>query len=175
MQYDHSQWIFTASDLSGFSSCRHKSFLAYHAALHQIEPAADNTLQRVALHAVQKLHTTFRLLLSERYGPVLTLPDPSEYAHRSDAVKQTLDAVQSGSAVIENAVLMDVPWFTSVDFLIRLPASPTDPIRYGAAQITPGYHISHSVQWRFLLSAWLLGRATHSLPADGFILLGNQE
>jgi len=119
----------TATDLSGFNECSHKTVLELAVAFGQLERPGVNEIERLMLER-RGLEHEARVLgkLTETRTPVVQITSGSDEASRMRAAEATERAMESGAEVIAQGVLLHQNWFGRPDFLLKEPGAS----RFGA-------------------------------------------
>lgn len=115
-QYGNGQILYSPSDLVTFLGCHHASFLDVKALSEDMETTeaspTDQLMQKKGLE-----HEAFYLQrLKNESKTVAEIPKGQNL---QDRAKLTLDALQSGTDVIYQAVFFAAPWRGDADFLIK--------------------------------------------------------
>ncbi len=124
-----SELSLSATDLSGFSECEHKTTLDLAVAFGQLDRPGENEIERKMLEKRGFEHEARVLehLQATRQGVVKITMGPGD-ASRTDAVRATEQAMQDGADVIAQGVLIHQSWFGRPDFLLKVPGES----RFGA-------------------------------------------
>ncbi|HEX3775438.1 MAG TPA: TM0106 family RecB-like putative nuclease [Polyangiaceae bacterium] len=119
----------SATDLSGFSECAHKTELELAVAFGKLERPGVNELERLMLEKRGFEHEARVLAqLGERFPNVVKIAAGPGEASRSEAARATETAMAEGAQVIAQGVLARGNWFGRPDFLLKQPGQS----RFGA-------------------------------------------
>ena len=126
---DGGELSFSATDLSGFSECEHKTVLELGVALGQLQRPGENELERRMLEKRGFEHEArvFEHLARTRPDIAEITMGPGD-ASRAEAVLATQQAMARGADVIAQGVLVNERWFGRPDFLLKVDR----PSRLGA-------------------------------------------
>ncbi|HEY0466576.1 MAG TPA: TM0106 family RecB-like putative nuclease [Polyangiaceae bacterium] len=119
----------SATDLSSFNECEHKTVLEFAVAMRQLDRPGENELERRMLEKRGFEHEArvFEYFAAARKDIAEISMGPSD-ASRAEAVLATQQAMARGAEVIAQAVLVNERWFGRPDFLLRVDK----PSRLGA-------------------------------------------
>jgi uncharacterized protein len=119
----------SATDLSGFSECEHKTVLELAVAFGQLKRPGENEIERKMLEKRGFEHEA-RVLehLRATHERVVTITMGPGEASRAEAVLATERAMAAGADVITQGVLIAGQWFGRPDFLLKVPGES----RFGA-------------------------------------------
>ena len=126
---DGSGLSLSATDLSGFNECEHKTVLELGVALGQLQRPGENELERRMLEKRGFEHEArvFEHLARTRPDIAEITMGPGD-ASRAEAVLATQQAMARGADVIAQGVLVNEHWFGRPDFLLKVDR----PSRLGA-------------------------------------------
>ena len=118
----------TATDLSGFGECQHKSVLELAASFGELQRPGENELERRLLEKRGFEHEArvFEHLLKTHPDVVEITLGPGD-ASRAVAVRETEAAMARGAQLIAQGVLSSGRWFGRPDFLLKV----LQPSRFG--------------------------------------------
>ena len=124
-----SELSLSATDLSGFSECEHKTTLDLAVAFGRLDRPGENEIERKMLEKRGFEHEARVLehLQATRRGVVKINAGPGD-ASRAEAARATEQAMQNGADVIAQGVLIHQSWFGRPDFLLKI----TGESRFGA-------------------------------------------
>jgi predicted RecB family nuclease len=112
----------SATELSGFSECRHHTWLNLGVARGERLRPGQNELERLLLERRGRAHEARVLALYEARGlqvVKLSGAPPGDPEARDRAAAQSWSAMQSGADVIYQATLLDGAWTGRPDFLLK--------------------------------------------------------
>ena len=111
----------SATDLSGFSECEHKTVLDLAVALGQLDRVGENEIERKMLERRGYEHEArvFEFLQATRRDVAEITMGPNQ-ASREEAARATEAAMARGAQVIAQGVLLGERWFGRPDFLLRV-------------------------------------------------------
>jgi uncharacterized protein len=123
MHLSSSTLILSATDLSGFSECEHKTLLDLAVAQRKLERPGQNELERKMLE-LRGIEHEKRVLAhyetsSRKVVRVPQRPRSSE-ADLIEAAKATEAAMQAGADVVYQGVFFDGGWLGRPDFLLKV-------------------------------------------------------
>jgi len=126
---DGSGLSLSATDLSGFSECEHKTVLEFGVALGKLERPGENEIERRMLEKRGFEHEArvFEHLARTSQDIVEIAMGPGA-GSRAAAVAETQQAMARGAQVIAQGVLVNERWFGRPDFLLKVD----QPSRLGA-------------------------------------------
>ncbi len=126
---DGSGLSLSATDLSGFSECEHKTVLELAVALGQLARPGENEIERRMLEKRGFEHEArvFEYLAATRTEIAEIALGPGD-ASRAEAVLATEQAMARGAQLIAQGVLANEHWFGRPDFLLKVDK----PSRFGA-------------------------------------------
>jgi len=118
---DGGELSFSATDLSGFSECEHKTVLELAVALRQLTRPGENEIERRMLERRGFEHEArvFEHLAQARREVAEITLSPGD-ASRAGAVLATRQAMERGAQLITQGVLVNGRWFGRPDFLLRV-------------------------------------------------------
>src|SRR5450432_3862492 len=120
MQYLSNDLLLSATDLSHFLGCRHRTALEMDAAAKVLKrPHFDDPLMEL-LFLRGLAHE--RAYVDELRDAGRTILDLSEIEGRTNQVDATLAAMRAGTDVIAQGALRHGEWFGKPDLLLRTPA-----------------------------------------------------
>ncbi|MEO6600506.1 MAG: nuclease, partial [Polyangiaceae bacterium] len=128
MRQSGSELTLSATDLSGFSECEHKSMLELAVSFGKLERPGENEIERRML---EKRGFEHEARVFEHL--VATYPDVAEIsmgpgaASRAQAARDTEAAMARGASLIAQGVFVSEHWFGRPDFLLRVAR----PSRFG--------------------------------------------
>jgi len=112
--------IVSATDLSGFSECAHKTVLELAVAFGELPRPGTNEIERLMLEKRGFEHEARVLAFLRAQGrDVVTISAGPGDSSRADAVLATEAAMASGAEVIAQGVLARGQWFGRPDFLLK--------------------------------------------------------
>ncbi len=119
----------SATDLSGFNECAHKTVLELAVAFGQLERPGVNEIERQMLEKRGFEHEARVLArLRETRADLVVVTSGSDDASRLEAARATEAAMARGAEVIAQGVLLHENWFGRPDFLLKEPGAS----RFGA-------------------------------------------
>ncbi len=120
--------VLSATDLSGFNECAHKTVLELAVAHHELERPGVNEIERLMLEKRGFEHEA-RVLehLRSIHAEVLKIDAGPAAASQADAARATEAAMARGACVIAQGVLTQGDWFGRPDFLLK----EAGPSRFG--------------------------------------------
>ncbi|HEY4104651.1 MAG TPA: TM0106 family RecB-like putative nuclease, partial [Polyangiaceae bacterium] len=119
----------SATDLSGFNECAHKTVLELAVAFGELARPGVNEIERLMLEKRGFEHEARVLAqLRERYRSIVKIEAGPAEASRIEAARATESAMAEGAEVIAQAVLARDKWFGRPDFLLKQPGKS----RFGA-------------------------------------------
>ena len=126
---DGSGLSLSATDLSGFNECEHKTVLELAVALGQLDRPGENELERRMLEKRGFEHEArvFEYFAAAHKDIAEISMGPND-ASRAQAVLATQQAMARGAEVIAQGVLVNERWFGRPDFLLKVDK----PSRLGA-------------------------------------------
>ncbi|HEY3665590.1 MAG TPA: TM0106 family RecB-like putative nuclease, partial [Polyangiaceae bacterium] len=126
---ESSELSLSATDLSAFSECEHKTTLDLAVAFGQLTRPGENEIERKMLEKRGFEHEARVLahLQATRQSVVKINAGPGE-ASRNEAARATERAMQDGAEVIAQGVLSHGNWFGRPDFLLKIAGES----RFGA-------------------------------------------
>lgn len=124
-----SELTLSATDLSGFSECEHKTVLELQVALGQLERPGVNEIERQMLEKRGFEHEA-RVLehLRAAHADVVQIAFGFGHEPRAEGARATESAMARGADVIAQGVLLGERWFGRPDFLLKV----LQPSRFGA-------------------------------------------
>ena len=124
-----SELTLSATDLSGFSECEHKTVLELQVALKQLERPGINEIERQMLEK-RGLEHEARVLahLQATHAEVVKIALGLGDEARAEGARATEAAMARGADVIAQGVLLGERWFGRPDFLLKV----AQPSRFGA-------------------------------------------
>ncbi|HEX7450671.1 MAG TPA: hypothetical protein VF294_00220, partial [Polyangiaceae bacterium] len=124
-----SELSLSATDLSGFNECEHKTTLDLAVAFRQLDRPGENEIERKMLEKRGFEHEARVLehLQATRQDVLKVTMGPGD-ASRADAARATEQAMKDGADVIAQGVLIHDRWFGRPDFLLKIP----EESRFGA-------------------------------------------
>jgi len=118
---DGSGLSLSATDLSGFSECEHKTVLEFAVAMGRLDRPGENEIERRMLEKRGFEHEArvFEYLAATRRDVAEIAMGPGE-GSRAAAVAETQQAMARGAQVIAQGVLVNERWFGRPDFLLKV-------------------------------------------------------
>lgn len=168
------QLIISASDLVGFSECRHMTWRGLEIAAGRMDrpsgrdPFLELLAQRGLAHEAEHL---------ESLGDdVVEIAEPRTVADLRVAADATLDAMRAGSSVIFQATLFDGQFEGRADFLVRVEgASDLGDFHYEAHDTKVARSVKPSALLQLAHYSWQLERLQGRAPELMHVVLGNGE
>ncbi|MET0790912.1 MAG: TM0106 family RecB-like putative nuclease [Polyangiaceae bacterium] len=177
MKRNGTELTLTATDLSGFSECQHKSVLDLAVAFGKLDRPGENELERRMLEKRGFEHEArvFEHLVATHPDVVEIGMGPGE-ASRAEAVRATEAAMARGAQLIAQGVLVGEHWFGRPDFLLKVAR----PSRFGAhGYVVVDAKLANEAKARAVLQlcaySELLSQLQHSEPEFFFIAPGGAE
>ncbi len=129
MRRSGTELTLSATDLSGFSECQHKSVLELAVAFGKLDRPGENEIERRLLEKRGFEHEArvFEHLVATHRDVVEISMGPGEAA-RAAAARDTEAAMARGAQLIAQGVLLGEHWFGRPDFLLKVAR----PSRFGA-------------------------------------------
>ena len=123
-----SELSLSATDLSGFNECEHKTVLDFAVARGQLDRPGENEIERRMLEKRGFEHEArvFEHLAASRRDIAEITMGPDD-GSRAEAVLATQGAMARGAQLIAQGVLVNERWFGRPDFLLRVDK----PSRWG--------------------------------------------
>src|SRR6185369_10731368 len=111
----------SATDLSGFNECEHKTVLEFAVALGQLDRPGENELERRMLEKRGFEHEA-RVFehLAAQYEDIAEIAMGPGDASRAEAVLATRQAMARGAGMIAQGVFVNERWFGRPDFLLKV-------------------------------------------------------
>lgn len=177
MKKSGTELTLSATDLSGFSECRHKSVLELAVAFGKLERPGENEIERRLLEKRGFEHEArvFEQLVRGRKDVAEITMGPGADS-RAQAAQETEAAMARGAELIAQGVLLSEHWFGRPDFLLKVAR----PSRFGAhAYVVVDAKLSNEAKARAVLQlcaySELLSLAQRSEPESFFIAPGGTE
>lgn len=130
MYFSQSELIFSATDLSTFSECEHRTALDLAVLAKRLERPGHDEIERLLLEKRGAEHEARVLEHYRASGRQITeIRVGAGDEQRKRGLAQTLDALRAGADVIYQAVLLDAGtsqdegWYGRPDFLVRVPGA----------------------------------------------------
>src|SRR5688572_11948463 len=123
MHFSSSTLVLSATDLSGFSECEHKTLLDIAVAEKKLERPGQNELERKMRELRGVEHEKRVLEHYEASGRNVVRIAQRPRSSESDvleAAKATETAMEGGAEVIHQGVLFDGSWLGRPDFLVKV-------------------------------------------------------
>lgn len=119
---DGTELSLSATDLSGFGECTHKTVLELAVALRELDRPGENEIERRMLEKRGFEHEA-RVLehLRQTRRELVTIGSGSDVTSRANAARETEAAMARGADVIAQGVLLGERWFGRPDFLLKVP------------------------------------------------------
>jgi uncharacterized protein len=171
------QLVLTASDLVGFSLCRHLTTLELAVATGERSPAIgpDPELDLFARRGREHERQVLERLKAEgrRVAEVMVVGDGREALERGAAL--TLEAMRTGVDVIDQATFFDGRWAGVADFLWRCDDRPSrlGPFSYEPADAKLSRQVKPSVVLQLCAYAEQLARLQGAEPERLHVVLGD--
>jgi len=167
----------SATDLSGFSECQHKSVLELAVAFGKLDRPGENEIERRLLEKRGYEHEArvFEHLVRGRKDVAEITMGPGE-ASRAQAARETESAMARGAELIAQGVFVSEHWFGRPDFLLRVAR----PSRFGAhGYVVVDAKLANEAKARAVLQlcaySELLGELQQSEPESFFIAPGGVD
>jgi predicted RecB family nuclease len=167
----------SATDLSGFSECRHKSVLELAVAWGKLRRPGENELERRLLEKRGFEHEArvFEHLVRGRKDIAEITMGPGA-ASRAQAAHETEAAMARGAELIAQGVFVTEHWFGRPDFLLKVAR----PSRFGAhGYVVVDAKLANEAKARAVLQlcaySELLGALQHCEPESFFIAPGGAD
>ncbi|MES1175738.1 MAG: TM0106 family RecB-like putative nuclease [Myxococcales bacterium] len=167
----------SATDLSGFSECAHKSVLELAAAFGQLARPGENEIERRMLEKRGFEHEArvFEHLVRGRKDVAEISMGPGE-ASREQAARETEAAMARGADLIAQGVFVAEHWFGRPDFLLKVRR----PSRFGDhGYVVVDAKLANEAKARAVLQlcaySELLGELQRSEPESFFIAPGGAD
>ena len=121
-QYGNAQILYSPSDLVTFLGCHHASFLDVKALSEDMDKAEASTTGQWLQQKGLEHEAAYLQQLKGEGKSVVEIPKDRNL---QDRTQLTLEAMQSGSDVIYQAVFFMPPWRGDADFLIKCDTPST--------------------------------------------------
>jgi uncharacterized protein len=166
----------SATELSGFSECRHHTWLNLGVARGELLRPGQNELERLLLERRGRAHEARILALYEARGlqvVKLSPAPPGDADARERAAAQSLSAMQSGAGVIYQATLLDGAWTGRPDFLLKAPGpSALGGHHYEVVDAKLAEHAQARALIQLCVYTEQLGRLQQRVPERFWIAVG---
>ena len=167
----------SATDLSGFSECEHKTVLELAVAFKELGRPGENEIERKMLEKRGFEHEArvFEHLQASRRDIAEVSMGPGE-ASRAEAALLTEAAMARGAQVIAQGVLLSDKWFGRPDFLLKVAR----PSRFGEhSYVVCDAKLANEAKARAVLQlcaySELLAELQQAEPESFFIAPGGSE
>jgi predicted RecB family nuclease len=179
VHFSSSHLVLSASDLSAFTECSHRTVLDLQVAEGQLSRPGENELERKMLELRGHEHEARVLEHYRAEGrDIVTIsgrPGSSETDH-ADSARATEVAMQAGADVVYQGVLFDGAWLGRPDFLVKVPGDS----RFGShAYEVVDAKFARQTKARAMLQLCVytdrLGRLQERMPESFWIVPGGDD